>query len=235
MGKPRDHRIFDSLTEALSFDRALARRVRSEFEDHLEEAIACDQCRDRVEAARRAIAKCGDPRAIAEELAVTSLARRSRRLAVGIVVALVSVFLAMKGRVAWYATMQWSIPDSVQPAAITIGTVARYAFGAAMFLGMTSWLYGSWRRSPSAYSHPVYFKHLHRFCLLSGVATAALAICILTDVALATIRLEPISPSAAFFIPVASIAFELSCVIALVILIRSSVRRAVLASHLRQA
>ena len=67
------------------------------------------------------------------------------------------------------------------------------------------------------------------------LATAALAVCILTDVALATIRLEPISPSVAFFVPVGTIAFELSCVIALVILIRSLVRRAVLASHLRQA
>ncbi len=225
----------DSLTEALSFDRSLARRVRSEFEDHLEEAMACDQCEDRVEAERRAIAKCGDPRAIAAELAVTSLARRSRRLAVGIVVVLVSILLVMKGRIAWYAAMQWGIPDSVQPVAMTLGTVAHHAFAVAMFLGMTSWVYGSWRRSPSIYSHRAYFKYLHRFCLLAGVATAALAVCILTDAALATIRLEPISPSAAFFVPVGSIAFELFCVTALIILIRSLVRRAVFASHLQRA
>jgi hypothetical protein len=225
----------DSLAEALSFDRLLAGRVRSEFEDHLEEAIACDQCEDRVEAERRAIAKCGDPRAIAAELAVTSLARRSKRLAVGIVVVLVSVLLAMKGHGAWYAAMQWGIPDGVQPVAMTLGMVARYAFGVAMFLGMTSWVYGSWRCSPSVYSHRAYFKHLHRFCLLSGVATAALVVCIFSDAALATIRLEPINPSAAFFVPVGSIAFELFCVIALIIPIRSLVQQTVFASHLQQA
>jgi hypothetical protein len=225
----------NSLTEALSFDRSLARRVRSEFEDHLEEAMACDQCEDRAEAERRAIARCGDPRAIAAELAVTSLARRSRRLAVGIVMVLASVLLAMKSHVAWYAAMQWGIPDSVQPVAMTLGMVGRYAFEIAMFMGVTSWLYGSWRWPPSVYSRPSYFKHLHRFCLLSGVATAALAICILSDAALATIRLQPISPSAAFLVPVASIAFELFCVIALITLICSLVRRAVLAAHLQQA
>jgi hypothetical protein len=225
----------DSLTEALSFDRSLARRVRSEFEDHLEEAIACDPCEDRIDAERRAIAKCGDPRAIAAELAVTSLARRSKKLAVGMVLALVSVLLAMKGHVAWYAAMQWGIPDDVQPVAITLGKVARCAFGVAMFLGVTSWIYGSWRRWPPIYSHRAYFKRLHRFCLLSGVATAALVVCIFSDAALATIRLEPISPSTAFFVPVGSIAFEVSCVIALIIFIRSLVRRAVLVLHLQQA
>ena len=225
----------DSLTEALSFDRSLARRVRSEFEDHLEEAMACDQCEDRVEAERRAIAKCGDPRAIAAELAVNSLARRSKGLAVGIVVVLVGVLLAMRGHVAWYAAMQWGIPDSVQPVAITLGTIARRAFGVAMFLGMTSCVYGSWRCSPSIYSHRAYFKRLRHFCLLSGMATTALVVCIFSDAALATIRLEPISPSAAFFVPVGSIAFELFCAIVLIILIRSLVRRAVLVSHLQQA
>lgn len=225
----------DSLTEALSFDRSLARRVRSEFEDHLEEAMACDPCADRIEAEQRAIARCGDPRAIAAELAVTSLARRTRRVAVGIVVILVSILLVMKGHTAWYAAMQWGIPDRVQPVAMTLGKVAHFAFGAAMFLGITSWLYGSWHRSPSAYSPRAYFKYLHRFCLLSGVATAALAVCIFIDAALATVRLKPISPSAAFFVPVGSIAFEIFCVIALIMLIRSLVRRSVFASHLQQA
>src|SRR5579863_2406066 len=131
----------DSLAEALSFDRSLARRVRSEFEDHLEEAIAYDQCEDRVEAERRAIAKCGDPHAIAAELAVTSLARRSKMLAAGIVIVLVSVLLAMKGHVAWYAAMQWGIPDNVQAVATPLGKIARCSFGVAMLLGVTSCIY----------------------------------------------------------------------------------------------
>ena len=104
-----------------------------------------------------------------------------------------------------------------------------------MFLGMTSSVYGSWRRPSSGYLHRAYFKHLHRFCLLSAVATTALVVCIFSDAALTAIRLEPIDPSAAFFVPVGSIAFELFCVVALIVLICSLLRRMVFASHLRQA
>jgi hypothetical protein len=225
----------DALAAALSFDRALARRVRKEFEDHLEEAIAADPCEDRREAERRAIAKCGDPQVIAAELAVTSLARQTRHLAAAVVLVLVGVLLAMKGHVAWYGTMQWGIPDDARPLATAIGAISRYAFFAAMVLGAAGWIYGRRRRPPSDYLRRAFFQYLRRFCLLAGMATAALAIGILTDAALAAIRLGPVSPSPAFFVPVGSIAFEIACACALVLLIRALVRRSIFASHLQQA
>ncbi len=225
----------DTLAAALSFDRALARRVRKEFEDHLQQAVAADPREDRREAKRRAIAKCGNPRAIAAELAVTSLARQTRRLAAAVVLALVGVLLAMKGHVAWYGAMQWGIPDDMRPIATAIGAISRYAFFVAMVLGAAGLIYGSRRRPPSKYLRRAFFRHLQRVCLLAGVATGALAIGILSDAALAAIRLGPVSPSLAFFVPVGSIAFEIACAGALVFLIRSLVRRTVFASHLQQA
>ena len=224
----------DALAGALSFDRSLARRVRKEFEDHLLEAVAVDPCADRGEAERRAIANCGNPRAIAAELAVISLARQSKRLAVGVVVVLVAVLLAMKGHIAWYAAMQWGIPDDMRPVSATLYTLARYAFGTAVLLGAASGAYGSRRRQPSDYLHRAYFRSLHRFCLLAGVATAALVVCILSDAALAAIRLGPISPSAAFFVPIGSIVFEIGCASALIGFIRALARRAAWTAHLQQ-
>src|SRR6516225_645532 len=107
--------FLDSLAAALSFDRALARRVRKEFEDHLQQAVAGDRSEDRQAAERRAVARLGDPRTIAAELAVTALAQRAKRLAGGLVLALLGVLLSMKGHGAWYAAMQWRIPDDMQP------------------------------------------------------------------------------------------------------------------------
>jgi hypothetical protein len=224
----------ESLAAALSFDRALAWRVRKEFEDHLQEAVAADPCEDRREAERRAIAKCGDPQAIAAELAVTSLARQTRRLAAAVVLALIGVLLSMKGHVAWYGAMQWPIPDDMRPVATAIGAISRYAFVAAMVLAAAGWLYGSWRRPPADYLRRTFFRYLRRFCLLAGVATAALAVGVLSDAALAAIRLGPISPSLAFFVPVGSIAFEIACAGALAALIRALARRVVFTAHLQQ-
>jgi hypothetical protein len=224
----------DSLTAALSFDRSLARRVRKEFEDHLQQAVAADPSADRAGAERRAIANCGDPRAIAAELAVTSLARRTKRLAFGLVLALLGVLLSMKGRVAWYAAMQWGLTDELRPFATTVGAVDRYAFWIAIFVGAAGWAYVSRPRRPSDYLPGNYSRHLHRFCLLCGAATVALAVCILADAMLAAIRLGPISPSPAFVVPIGSIVFEMACAIALIVLIRALTRRAVSTARLQQ-
>jgi hypothetical protein len=111
----------DTLQAALRFDSSLARRVRKEFEDHLREAVAADPGEDRRQAEQRAIANCGDPRAIGTELAIISLARRTRRLAVIIVLMLAGVLLLMRGLIAWYAAIQWTINDDMKPLAATIG------------------------------------------------------------------------------------------------------------------
>jgi hypothetical protein len=225
----------DMLQGALRFDRSLARRVRDEFEDHLREAMAADPSEDRAQAEQRAIAKCGDPRAIATELAVISLARRTKRLAVVIVLVLLGMLLLMRGLIAWYAAIQWAISDDVKPLAATIGIVTRYAFWTATSIGIAAWAYGSRHRLPSDYGYAKYSRHLHRFCVLSSIATAALLVCVLSGGALTTIRLASTSPSIAFFIPVLSVALELLAAGTLVILARALARQAEFTAALQKA
>ena len=223
-----------TLTAALSFDARLAQRVRREFADHLAEAVAADPSSDRAEAERRAVARCGDPQAIAAELAVTLLARRTQRLALWLVLVLLGVLLAMKGHVAFYALMQWGVPDAMRPVAAALGTVARYTFLTAAAVGAASAAYGIRRRHPSSYLHTRFARHLHRFCLLAGTAAVALVVCILVDAVLAAIRLGSLQPSAAFIVPVASIAFEFAGAAALIVLIGTLLRRARSTARLNQ-
>lgn len=226
--------FLDKLTAALSFDPKLAQRVSSEFEDHLAEAVAVDPALNRAEAEQRAVARCGDPRAIAAELAVTALAQSTKRLALWLVLVLLGVLLAMKGHVAFYTKMQWGVPDEMRLVATTLGAIARYTFLTAIFIGAASWAYGSRSRHPSNYLQGKYSKHLRRFCFLAGTAAGALMVCILVDAVLAAIRLAALQPSAAFFVPIASIAFEVAGVAALVVFIGALLRRARYTARLRQ-
>ena len=225
----------DSLEAALRFDRSLGRRVRKEFEDHLQQAVAADLSEDHGQAEQRAIANCGDPRAIATAFAVISLARRAKRLAVLIVLVLMGMLLLMRGLVAWYTAIEWAISDEMKPLAATIGMFTRYAFWTATLIGVVAWAYGSRHRSPSDYAYTKYSRHLHRFCMLSSIAIAALLVCVLGSGALATIRLTSTSPSIAFFIPVLSVALEVLAAGTLVILIRALARQAEFTAGLQKA
>jgi hypothetical protein len=150
-----------------------------------------------------------------------------------LVLALLGVLLAMKGHGAWYAAMQWGIPPQMRAAAAIMGAIARFTFLTAIFIGAVSWAYANRRRPPSIYVLQGYSRHLYRFCFLTGLATTALVVCIVSDVVLAAIRLGSLSPSLAFSVPVASIAFEIACVAALVIFIRALVRRTLATEHLQ--
>ena len=103
----------DTLAQELSFDEPLSRRVRKEVEDHLWEASA-NEPGDATEAQRRAITKFGDPREIAQQYAALSVLSQVRRVAIIVVLALVGIFISMKGRGAWYSLMQWGLSDQTQ-------------------------------------------------------------------------------------------------------------------------
>src|SRR6266700_1838470 len=68
----------DTLTRELSFDPALARRMRKEAEDHLYEAVASDPMGTTIEAERRAISRFGTERDIAAQCAIPSLVKQAR-------------------------------------------------------------------------------------------------------------------------------------------------------------
>jgi hypothetical protein len=225
----------ESLEGKLGFDRSLARCVRQEVEDHLWEAVAADASGDPVEAERRAIANFGDPQLIAAHIAAVSLARQSKKVAISVVLVIAGVFLAMKARLAWYSLTRWALSDEMRAAAAILGAIDRYAFWLSVFVGLAGWAYlyiGS-RRPPGTF-HPSYGRQLRRFFVLSTIATAGLAVVVISDGVLTALRLVETQWSADFLIPVFSMAVEVVCAAVLAFHIRSIVRRAASAAALLQ-
>ena len=127
----------DALTREFGFDRPLAHRVRQEVEDHLYEATAANGDSS-VEAQARAVRCFGEAREIASQYAALSLLRQARRSGAIIVLASGALYIVMKGRVAWYGLMQWSLSDATQPVGKVVLAIDRTAL---------SWLFCS---APSA-------------------------------------------------------------------------------------
>ena len=105
----------DLLARELDFDRPLSRCVRQEVEGHLWQGRGGRSVREiTARQSGRPSANFGDARAIAAEFAVISLARHCRRADIAALLVIVIVFVAMKGRVAWYAAMQLTISDNLR-------------------------------------------------------------------------------------------------------------------------
>jgi len=217
----------DRLGGALSFDRALAHRVRVEIEDHLREGMAADPSPDRRGAEERAIAACGDPRALVAEFAVIALAKRTRRLGVGFFLGIAGVLIAMKARVAWYALMECLMRDDVRSAAAFVGSIDAGAFWASLVLGIAGAAYLGGGRAPTS------LPRMRRFRLLCVAATAALTVSVISDGVLTSIRLATAAASAPYF-PVFSILFEISCTVVLIAMIRDLAQRATFTAALQK-
>ena len=209
----------DQLADALSFDRALAWRVRREFEEHLREAIAADQTGDPREAERRAIAACGDPYLISAEFVAVSLARRTKRLGLSVILLVGGIFLAMKARIAWYAAMQWDLAENMRAVAATVGAIDRYAFYASIILGAVGWACTG-RASSDVLARRDDGRRLRRLCLVSSVATAAVFVSVISDAVLTALRLATCASSTTvFFVPILSVLIEIAGAGALIVLI----------------
>lgn len=215
----------EQLGRELDFDRSLSRCVRQEVEDHLWEAVAANRSGNSYEAERQAVANFGDARAIAAEFAVVSLARHSRRAGIAAVLIIVSVFIAMKARVAWYAAMQLAISDDLRAVGKIVIAIDRYAFLASVVVGLGGWIYIQSRRIPAAFD-PAYRRQLRRFFLLCGAAAAALVVSVISDAVLTALQLRGTGLSAEFLVPILSMAIELGCVGILIFRIRGVALRA---------
>ena len=212
------------LARELDFDRSLSRCVRQEVEDHLREAAAADSAGDPLEAERRAIANFGDPRVIAAQIAVASLARHTRKIGVTVVLVIAAVFLAMMTRVAWYDLTQWALCENMQSLSETVGLIDRSAFWLAVTGGIAGWAYIGRRRAPAAFQ-PSYRKELRRFFLLCAIATGGIVASVICDGVLTALRLSGWELSVDFLIPVFSMAIEIACAGILVFYIRGVAQR----------
>jgi hypothetical protein len=215
----------ERLARELDFDRSLSRRVRQEVEDHLWEAVAADSKGSMLQAQQRAIASFGDARVIAGQFAVVSLANYSKRAGVAVVLVIASVFMAMKARLAWYATVQWTIGDDMKAVGGLVVQIDRYSFWLALIVGLGGWAYIRSRGIPAAF-HPAYRRQLRRFFLLCATAAAALVVSVISDGVLTALQLQRAELPAEFVVPIVSMGIEIACVGILVFHIRGIASRA---------
>ena len=214
----------ERLAGKFDFDRSLSRRVRQEVEDHLREAAATDATSDVAAAERRAVANFGDPDAIAAQLAVISLATHSRRTSSAGILGIAAIFIAMKGRVAWYAAAQWTTNIDLRSIVAIVGSVDRYAFWFSVIAGIGCWLYIGTRRFPHAFDS-VFRKQLDRFLLVSTAMIAASMTSVVSDGILTAIQLSGTGFSTSSLVPILSMAIEILCAGLLALHIRGTTRR----------
>jgi len=213
----------ERLARALDFDPSLSRRVRREVEDHLWEAVSADPTVDRREAERHAVAAFGDPRRIAAQLAVVSLATRARGVGVATLVVIAAVFVAMKARLAWYAVIDCPAGSMGALGGIVV-TIDRAAFWLSVVVAIAGLLSMSGRRIPADLT-PGYRRQLRRFSLLSLAATGALITVVISDGVLTAFRLPVMGWSAAALVPLVSMASEVVGAAGLLVSLRGMARR----------
>jgi hypothetical protein len=221
----------DTLTRELSFDLPLAHRVRQEVEDHLWEAAA-ETGDSSVEAQGRAIRNFGDAREIASQYAALSLWRQVRRSGAIIVVASGAVYLAMKGRIAWYGMMQWVLSENLRPISKIVVTIDRSAYVLAFLLGAAGWAYISSRRVSPRF-HAACRAQLRRGLLFAIAATCPMVVSVVADTVAATLRiLQEQPPVSVFLIPLLSVGVEVAFAAVLVTALGKALRNTLRASSL---
>ena len=219
----------DALTRELSFDRPLARRVRQEVEDHLWEAAAANGDTS-IETQERAVRRFGESREIAGQYAALSLLRQARRSGAIIVLALGALYIAMRGRVAWYGLMQWALSDTLQPVGKVVLAIDRTAYLLAFLRGSLGWAYISSRRVSPRF-HAGCRVQLKRGLLLAMAAACPMVVSVIADAMVTALRLlEERPPVSVFLIPLLSIAIEMGFAAVLVIAIGKTLRDTLRAS-----
>jgi len=214
----------DALAAALSFDRSLSRRVRREVEDHLREAVAADPTGG-GEAERRTVADFGDPRVLAAQFAVVSLARQTRRAGVALILVVAAVFAAMKARVAWYAATQWVMSEDLRAIGAVVGAIDRYAFRLSVVIGLAALIYIGCHRAPRSFDAP-YRRQIRRSFYLCAATAAFLSVSVISDGTLTALQMTGAELSAKALLPILSMAIEIACAGALVWQIRGVTQRA---------
>jgi HAAS len=200
----------EKLSVALSFDRALAQRVRQEVEDHLQQAIAKDPSNGGIAAEQRAIAELGDPQALAAQFAMISVAEQTRKLGIALILVIAGIFVAMKGRVAWYAVTSGDLGHDMTPLAKIVGSMDRYSFWLSVIIGSGSFAYGVGRPIPTLVDAR-YRKHLRCVLLSCLAAIAPLVLSVISDGVLTAIRLVEVGLGAWSLVPIATMAIEIAC------------------------
>jgi len=200
----------ETLSAALSFDRALAQRVRQEVEDHLQQAIAADPSNGGIAAEHRAIAEFGDAQAIAAQFATLSVAEQMRKLGIALILMIAGVFVAMKGRIAWYAVTGGDLGHDMTPVTRIVGSIDRYSFWLSVIIGTGSFAYVVGRPVPTLVDAR-YRKQLRCILVSCLAAIAPLVLSVISDGVLTAIRLGA-ELCAWSLVPIGTMVIEIGCV-----------------------
>lgn len=200
----------ETLSAALSFDRALARRVCREVEDHLRQTIAADHSNSGIAAERRAIAKLGNAQTIAAQFATISVAKQMRKLGITLILVIGSVFVAMKGRVAWYAITSGGAGHDATPVTTIVASIDRYSFWLAVIIGIGCFVRVQGRPIP-ALVDARYRKQLRWSRISCLAAIAPLVLSVISDGVLTAIPLVKAELSARSLVPIGTMAIEIAC------------------------
>ncbi len=224
----------DQLAEALRFDRSLSRGVVREVEDHLQEAAAAGSAGDRREAERLAIARFGDPHAIAAQFASVSLARQASRMGAALILVIAGVFVTMKSRVAWYAVTQWTVCDDMKAVSGITALIDRYSFWFSVLVAIGGFAYIN-SRCVSPILDAGYRRQLRLAFILCVVATTSLTVSVISDGVLTALQLSATGLHRGALLPVVSMAIEVAGIGVLAFQIRSMTRRAASVAALLKA
>ena len=156
--------------------------------------------------------------------------KRARRSGAIIVLASGALYIAMKGRVAWYGLMQWALSDTLQPVGKVVLAVDRAAYILAFVLGAIGWAYISSRRISPRF-HASCRAQLKRGLLLAMAAACPMVVSVIVDAVVTALRLlEERAPVSVFMVPLLSIGIEVAFAAVLVTTIGKTLRNTVRAS-----
>jgi hypothetical protein len=221
----------DALSRAISFDMKLSRRVRKEVEDHLWESAANASCADTLEAQHYAVLRFGDPREIARQYVASSLFVQTRRVGMTALLALGGVYIAMKGRGAWYGIMQWGLTEHLKDAIASWIAIDLNAFRLALVISIVSLAYVGSRRLPVSLQQS-YCRQAKRCVLLCAATAGALIASVLSDIVITGFRVYEAKLLVPSLIPFLSIAAEIALVTTLGLHIRAMIQKISCASSL---
>jgi hypothetical protein len=220
----------DALVGELSFDRALAHRVRIEVEDHLWEAAAARPGGPSPQNQRQVIAEFGEPGELATCYISASLLSQARRAAGTALLAVFAIFVAMEARITWYGLLEWkSDPHWLTAPGLWLD---RWAFAIALLIALAGCFYSASRRAPPRFGED-YGRELDHCIALCAAAAAALLVTVLTETILTSVRLLGWGLRWEILIPVGSLAAEIAAAVLLIRQIRTMVRNKTAAEHPR--
>jgi hypothetical protein len=134
-----------------------------------------------------------------------------RKLGTTLILVIASVFVAMKGRVAWYVVTGGGAGHHMTPVTTIVASIDRYSFWLSVIIGIGCFVYVLGRSIP-ALVDAHYRKQLRCVLVSCLAAMATLVVSVISDGVLTTIPLVEAELCAGSLVPIGTMAVEIACV-----------------------